>query len=87
MPDLNPDGTLSRGEILARRTQYHEASPETRVKHESVADHCTDMAKAIVESTLESREQHLTLTKLDELRMWWNAATAFDGQGFDPANR
>jgi len=41
----------------------------------------------ICETTVESREQALALTKLQEVRMWWNAAAALDGQGFPPEER
>lgn len=74
-------------EAIRRRYAYHKASPETREVHERVSGRCEALAIVIMDTTLESREQALALTKLDELRMWWNAAVAYDGQGFDPANR
>jgi hypothetical protein len=42
------------------------------------------MALEICNSTQDSRQQARALTKLREVRMWWNAAVALDGQGFDP---
>jgi hypothetical protein len=42
------------------------------------------MALEFCRTTKTSREQAMALTKLEEVRMWWNAAVAFDGQGFDP---
>ena len=72
---------------IRRRCEYHKASPPTRELHEEVSETCTGLAMQILGTTQESREQAMALTKLDELRMWWNAAVAFDGQGFDPATR
>jgi len=83
----NAEATKSRAEIIARRFEYHKASSATTAKHHLVSEVCTELAKHLINTTLESREQSIALTKLDELRMYWNQAVAFDGQGFDPANR
>lgn len=83
----NPDGTLNRAEIIKRRFEYHAPSRATREIHERVSFLCSEMAEWIINTTVESREQAIALTKLEELRMAWNQGVAFDGQGFDPANR
>lgn len=67
---------------IRNRFRYHAASPETRKVHELVSELCETMAIEISESTEETRQQSIALTKLEEVRMWWNAAVAMDGQGF-----
>lgn len=69
---------------IANRYQYHAASPETREIHEQVSRATQLMALEFCRTTKTSREQAMALTKLEEVRMWWNAAIALDGQGFDP---
>ena len=87
MPDLTKDSTLTPEEIIVRRFKYHAPSEKTALIHSRVADLCKEVAIAILNTTEHSRERSLALTKLEELRMNWNQAVAFDGQGFDPANR
>lgn len=74
-------------EQIHNRFQYHAASPETRKIHELVSKCCEEMALEISQWTKESRQQVLALTALEEVRMWWNAAVALDGQGFGSLER
>lgn len=74
-------------EAIHNRFTYHAASPKTRKVHELVAELTEALAHEIVRTTRESRQQSLTLTALEDVRMRWNQAVALDGQGFLPDQR
>lgn len=63
---------------LAHRFQFHPADAQnTQDAHQRIRQVCLDAANAIVETTGEmSREQSLSITKLEEAMFWANAAIA-----------
>lgn len=72
------DGMHITYDQLAHRFQFHPADSEnTQVAHQTVRDVLLDAADKIVEMTgPSSREQSLSITKLEEAMFWANAAIA-----------
>lgn len=61
---------------LQKRFTYHAPKPDQPEKYEEIRKHARQLATLIVMLTPESREQSVSLTKLDEVVMWANAAIA-----------
>lgn len=75
-------------EELKNRFLYHPPGPGARELHEDVSKATLEMARVIVQTTQSSRQQAVALTKLEETRMWWNAAVALDNDpGVDQNER
>lgn len=63
-------------EDLKIRFTYHPPKDGQTERYETLRAHAKDLALHIVESTPESREQSLAITKLEEAVFWANAAIA-----------
>ncbi len=72
---------------LENRFLYHAPGPGARELHEKVSNMTLTMAKVVRDITNPSREQALTLTALEEVRMRWNQAVAMDGAGITAEER
>lgn len=72
---------------LGNRFLPHVPGPGTSELHEDASEATLEMAKVIRDTTKPSREQALALTKLQEVRMWWNTAVALDGAGLTAEER
>jgi hypothetical protein len=67
-----------------RFTFHPSGTHRKHERHELVRKACHIAAKAIVAATVEgSREQSLSITKLEEAMFWANAAIARE-EGLDP---
>lgn len=65
---------------LGHRFAYHAPKDQaTREAHEEMRAAAHQLASAIVNATVPSREQSLALTKAEEAMMWANAAIARNG--------
>ncbi len=72
---------------LGNRFLYHAPSPEAVELHDDVSTATLEMAKVVRDTTKPSREQALTLTALEEVRMRWNQAIAMDCAGLKDNER
>jgi hypothetical protein len=63
-------------EDLKNRFSYHSPKGDQNARYEDLRSFARQLAERIVESTPESREQSLALTKLEEAIFWANAAIA-----------
>ena len=61
---------------LDNRFTYHAPASGQPELYESIRSMAKDLAYYIVDSTPESREQSLAITKLEEAVFWANAAIA-----------
>ena len=55
---------------------YHEPKNDQPARYIAIREKAKELAMLIVETSLESREQSLSLTKLEEVVMWANAGIA-----------
>lgn len=72
---------------LGNRFLAHAPSAGTSALHEDASLATLEMAKVIRDTTKPSREQALTLTALEEVRMRWNQAIAMDGADLKDSER
>ena len=63
-------------EELDNRFAYHSPKPGQAEKYQSIRDKAKEMASLILSEVPESREQSLSITKLEEATMWANASIA-----------
>ena len=63
-------------EALDNRFTYHAPKYDQISRYESIRDFARSFAQLITETTPESREQSLAITKLEEVVFWANAAIA-----------
>lgn len=61
---------------LEHNFKHHAPDEEKIKKHQQVRDMGKALAKLILESTVQGREQSTALTKVEEAVMWANAAIA-----------
>lgn len=61
---------------LVNRFRFHKASESKGATHGLVRSKCYDLATELNELLPEGREKSLTLTKLEEVMFWANAAIA-----------
>jgi len=61
---------------LNRRFDHHAPTPEVVEQHEQFRARCKTLATIITNNLPEGREKSLTLTKLEEVLFWGNAAIA-----------
>lgn len=61
---------------LETRFTYHKPKEEQPKRYEMIRDHAKSLSRMILEFTLESREQSLSITKIEEAVFWANAAIA-----------
>ena len=72
---------------LGNRFLPHAPDAGTSSLHEDASLATLEMAKVVRDTTKPSREQALTLTALEEVRMRWNQAIALDGAGLKANER
>jgi hypothetical protein len=61
---------------LDNRFTYHTPKDDQPQRYELIRAEAKKLAQVFVEKTLESREQSIALTKLEEAVFWANAAIA-----------
>ena len=61
---------------LENRFNYHKPDEIKVGQHELVRNECLKLARVIVVTTPEGREQSLAITKIEEAMFWANAALA-----------
>jgi len=62
---------------IANRFAFHAATTEEkRAEHGSVRDGCRRLAEFLNDALPEGREKAVTMTKLEEVMFWGNAALA-----------
>ena len=64
---------------LSDRFRYHKPDELTASVHDEIREECLGLAKFLVETLPESREQSLAITKLEEAMFWANASIARNG--------
>jgi len=57
---------------------YHKPDAEKAARHEQISSAARDFARVVIENCPASRERSVTITKLQEARMWANAAIALN---------
>lgn len=70
--DLSPEQT----ERIETNFTYHAPHGTQTARYQNIRDHAKMLAHLICQTTPQSREQSLALTKLEEVSMWANAAIA-----------
>ncbi len=79
-PRQSSRGAVITDTQLRNRFLYHPPKNDATVElHARVSDDTLQLARTITATTMPSREQALTLTALEEVRMRWNQAIALDG--------
>jgi hypothetical protein len=61
---------------------YHAPNAEQARHHETISLAATSMYDAVLDNCPQSAERTLAIRKLQEARMWANAAIAFDGRTY-----
>jgi hypothetical protein len=61
---------------LENRFGWHEATPEAKWRHLAISQECLALARKLREFTPRCDQQQIALDKLEEVRMWANAAVA-----------
>ena len=64
---------------IANRFTYHKPDGSQPERYVALREKAKELAELIVQSSYESREQSLALTKLQESVMWANAGIACNG--------
>ena len=66
-----------RARDIKKRVKYHPPqTADQRLAHSTVGARCKDLMLELSALCPESRELSLALTKVEEARMWFNAALA-----------
>lgn len=66
---------LTRQQI-EERVYYHHPTATGVVRHEALAEAFADLIEKVQELVPEGRERALTITKLEEAKMWASAGVA-----------
>lgn len=64
---------------LNTRFEFHPATAETGPVHERIRAAGKAFAETILDLTVESREQSLAITQIEDAMMWANASVARRG--------
>jgi hypothetical protein len=67
------------GKDIANRFTYHKPEGSQPERYVAIRDKAKELAELIAQTSHESREQSLALTKLQEAVMWANAGIACNG--------
>lgn len=73
---MRSDDILRSDDLKSRFDYHYPKNQEVAEKHQAVREQCLFLASFIAGATPESREQHVAITKLEEVMMWANAAIA-----------
>lgn len=66
---------------LLNRFSFHPATTTAKqLNHQTVRTICLDLANVLNEIVPDGREKALSITKLEEVMMWANAAIARSGE-------
>lgn len=69
-------GNQEKCPVIENRFTYHAPKEGQPAKYEAIRNKAKELAYLIDELTPTSREQSLSMTKLDEVVFWANAAIA-----------
>lgn len=61
---------------IERNFQYHKPNPNTSEKYDKINHQAKGLAYAVLDLCPDSRERSLAITKIEEAKMWANAAIA-----------
>ena len=67
---------MNKRETILHNFVYHAPKPGQQEIYASLRDKGKELALLILDSTPESREQSIAITKLEEVIMWSNAGLA-----------
>jgi hypothetical protein len=70
------------GETIDNPMQYIDSHGETVVRHKNIESVMSDAYGVILANCPQSAERTLAIRKLQEVRMWCNAAIVFDGRRY-----